>query len=57
MFIIIIACWPVTSLRYVILLFEFNNTVCCGYLRQFFMDFIGFLSMVIQVMFYTMFKV
>ena len=33
---------------YVILLFVFN-AVSCGYLREFFMDFVGFLSMVIQV--------
>ena len=47
MFIIIACCsWPVT--RYVILLFVFN-TVCYGYLKIF-MDFVGFLSMVIQVM-------
>ena len=48
MFIIIIACcsWAVT--RYVILLFVFN-IVCYGYLRQIFVDFVGFLSMVIQV--------
>ena len=31
------------------LLFVFN-TVCYGYLKQIFMDFVGFLSMVIEVM-------
>ena len=49
MFIIIIAycSWHVT--RYVILLHLFN-TVCFGYLRYIFVDFIGFLSTVIQIM-------
>ena len=49
LFIIIIVCcrWAVT--RYVILLLVFN-IVCYGYLRQIFVDFVGFLSMVIQVM-------
>ena len=36
------------GMRYVILLFVFN-TVCYGYLRYIFLDFVGFLSMVIQV--------
>ena len=55
MFIIIACCsWPVT--RYVILLFVFN-TVCYGYLRQIFVDFVGFLSMVIQVMLFYLHNV
>ena len=47
MFIIIIACWPVT--RYVISLFVFN-TVCYGYLR---LNFHGFRRFLIHVWLYT----
>ena len=51
MFVIIIACCSWQATRYVILLFVFN-TVCYGYLRYIFVDFVAFLSilMIIQVM-------